>query len=338
MIDLTPTDEQDDMISWAGGLLDQELPAEQLMMTDLQSFPVVELAGRLAQMGWFGFSAAADQGGAGLRLVDEALMFRELGRRIVPGPLLSTTLAARVAVASGSLAVAADLIGGKRLAGLAEVRTGGDVVVWDAGPADYLLVVDANRSRLSLISTDGLPATSFADSIDPFYRLATLEAAQLPQPIACVEDADAEGLLGHGRVLVAAVLTGLAEGARDHSAAYAKERVQFGKPIGAFQAVKHRCADTALRAEAAWAQTAVAAIRLADLGPEMAQVDVAAAKVVAGDAAIRNARDNIQNHGGLGYTAENEAHLFLKRSHILANTLGDARSLTGILLDGACSW
>jgi alkylation response protein AidB-like acyl-CoA dehydrogenase len=133
------------------------------------------------------------------------------------------------------------------------------------------------------------------------------------------------------------MLAGLAEQVRDASAAYAKVRVQFGRPIGSFQAVKHRCADMALRAEAAWAQTEVAALRFAAPGAAAA-FDVAAAKVVAVDAAIRNARDNIQNHGGIGFTAEHPAHLFLKRAHVLEQQLGATRAHLRTVLTAPIGW
>jgi alkylation response protein AidB-like acyl-CoA dehydrogenase len=82
----------------------------------------------------------------------------------------------------------------------------------------------------------------------------------------------------------------------------------------------------------------VAALRLGDVAVADAELDIAVAKVVAGDSAVRNARDNIQNHGGMGYTAENLAHLYLKRAHVLVNVFGDARSFTGFLLERSPSW
>ena len=126
--------------------------------------------------------------------------------------------------------------------------------------------------------------------------------------------------------------SGIAEAERDMGARYAIDREQFGRPIGAFQAVKHRVADTAIRAEAAWSQTAVAALRVA-AGEGGAQFQASSAKVVATDAAIRNGRDTIQNHGAIGFTAEHDAHLFLKRAHVLDHVLGDTRTHLSIVLD-----
>jgi hypothetical protein len=264
-------------------------------------------------------------------------VWRELGRALTPGPLLSTTLAARVAAHNGQEKLAAAFGRGEKLAGLGEVSRDGTVKILNAGPVEYLLVADLDSPSFALIDLAHADSIEFEPSIDPYYDVAFTEAEALSTPVL-VERTSARELLAYARVLSAAFLTGLAEGARDRSAAYAKERIQFGKPIGTFQAVKHRCADSAVRSEAAWAQTAVAAIRLADAGAIEAELEVAAAKIVASDAAVRNSRDNIQNHGGIGYTFENDAHLYLKRSHIVASTFGDPRSFTTLLLEGTTAW
>src|SRR4029453_4482295 len=102
---------------------------------------------------------------------------------------------------------------------------------------------------------------------------------------------------------------------------YAKVRRQFGKPIGTFQAIKHRCADMAVRAEVARAMVTYAAGALAEGEPDVARHG-AMAKTLAGGAAIANATDNIQNHGGMGYTWESDAHLYLKRARLLEHCFG----------------
>ena len=106
---------------------------------------------------------------------------------------------------------------------------------------------------------------------------------------------------------------------------YAKLREQFGRPIGAFQATKHRCADMAVRAEAAWCQTVLAALAAAR-GQTDAGFHAAAASIVAARAAIDNAEQNVQLHGGIGYTMECDAHLYLKRAHLLERTLCGVRA------------
>ena len=137
-----------------------------------------------------------------------------------------------------------------------------------------------------------------------------------------------------GGVLVAAMAAGIAEATRDDSAFYARTRSQFGRPIGMFQAIKHRCSDMAILAEAAWCQVAYAVLSLsAEHGDAVQQVS--AAKVVAGAAAIENASANIQNHGALGCTTEHSAHLYLKRSWVLENLYGTTDYHQRRLLEGA---
>jgi len=124
--------------------------------------------------------------------------------------------------------------------------------------------------------------------------------------------------------MVAAMLVGIAEATRDLSAEHAKTRVQFGRPIGVHQAIKHRCADMAVRAEAAGSQMLLAALCV-ESGRADATFQAAAAKVVATDAAVANAASTIQVHGGMGFTSEHDAHLFLERAHVLDHLLGDRR-------------
>jgi alkylation response protein AidB-like acyl-CoA dehydrogenase len=128
------------------------------------------------------------------------------------------------------------------------------------------------------------------------------------------------------QLLVAAQLLGMAEASRDMAVDYAQVRMQFGQPIGAFQAVKHRCANMAIGAEALRAQLVLAAIAERDGWPDAAfQVD--ACRLLAARCALANAGANIQMHGGIGFTAECDAHLFLLRAHLLEHLGGPVRTL-----------
>jgi len=126
------------------------------------------------------------------------------------------------------------------------------------------------------------------------------------------------------RVLVAAEQLGIIEAVRDMSAAYAQVRTQFGKPIGSFQAVKHRCADMAVAAYATIGEVFQAAL-LVDAGTEDAGFHAATAYVLATNGAKVSTADNIQNHGGIGFTWEQDSHLFLKRALLLEHILGEQR-------------
>ena len=132
-------------------------------------------------------------------------------------------------------------------------------------------------------------------------------------------------------VLSAALLVGLAEAVRDDAVAYASERVQFGKPIGVFQAIKHPCADMAVRCEVALSQTLMAALHTRD-GLADADFQAASAKAVASAAATRGAAANVQIHGGYGYTTEYDAQRFVKRAHVIDVFAGSGRSRLGDIL------
>jgi alkylation response protein AidB-like acyl-CoA dehydrogenase len=124
---------------------------------------------------------------------------------------------------------------------------------------------------------------------------------------------------------------GIADAVRDMSIEYAKQRVQFGKPIGTFQAVKHRCADMAMRSHAATAQTLFAAFHV-ESRAEDATFQAAAAVLVANKAASSNAADNVQNHGAIGFTVEHDAGLFARRAHMLEHALGGQMTAAPVVL------
>jgi alkylation response protein AidB-like acyl-CoA dehydrogenase len=156
------------------------------------------------------------------------------------------------------------------------------------------------------------------DPLTPVHRVTPpLPAGQLvggPDAVAHMEV--------DGAALVAALQLGIAEAVTDLSVAYAKERQQFDRPIGSFQAVKHLCADMLVRTEVARAAVYAAGVTLDD--PEVGdpQRAVHAAKVTAGEAAVRNGKSAIQVHGGMGFTWEVDAHLYLKRAWWLDTVLG----------------
>jgi alkylation response protein AidB-like acyl-CoA dehydrogenase len=124
---------------------------------------------------------------------------------------------------------------------------------------------------------------------------------------------------------------GLAEAVRDDAVSYATERMQFGKPIGVFQAIKHPCADMAVRCEAALSQTLMASLHTRD-GLADATLQAASAKVVASSAALRGSMANVQIHGGYGFTTEYDAQRFVKRSHVFDVLAGSGRSRLGDVL------
>jgi len=275
-------------------------------------------------LGWFGLGSPEDAGGAGYGAAEEMLLFVELGRGLTPGPWLGTVLAAHALAGTPALAplLAGELrvaliddpsgaLGdGARLAGVARG-------VADAGAAGGFLVLGGGAARYLPATTRGL-AVEGRPSIDPTRRLGDVRFSGIAAPPLA---SDAATLRTLATLLAAAEAVGVAERTLEDSVEYAKVRQQFGRPIGSFQAVKHRCADMAVRAEVARSLTTFAAVALAE-GEETAPRHVAAAKVLATDAALANAADNVQNHGGMGFTWEADAHLYLKRAWLLEHALG----------------
>jgi alkylation response protein AidB-like acyl-CoA dehydrogenase len=168
-------------------------------------------------------------------------------------------------------------------------------------------------------STVGGRVAESMDPLTPLHQVSTLAAGDLlggPDLAATWRR--------EGATLTAALLLGLADGAMELAVAYAKEREQFGRPIGSFQAVKHLCADMLTRTELARSAVYAAAVTLDGRGIDDPDRMVAAAKITAGEAARANGKSCIQIHGGMGFTAEVDAHLYLKRALVLETWFGSA--------------
>jgi alkylation response protein AidB-like acyl-CoA dehydrogenase len=204
------------------------------------------------------------------------------------------------------------------------------VAVADTAVARSFVVLGAATVRWVPVDTRGVAAEA-RPGIDPTRSLGHVRFADAPGERLEVPAADLRRLAA---VLVAAEAVGVAERALEMSVAHAKVRQQFGRPIGSFQAVKHRCADMAVRAEVARSVTTFAAAALA-AGEADAPHHAHVAKALAVDAALANAADNVQNHGGMGYTWEGDAHLYLKRAWVLEHTFGTRAAHLGAL---AADW
>jgi alkylation response protein AidB-like acyl-CoA dehydrogenase len=270
-----------------------------------------------AELGWLGLSLPEAAGGAGYGLPEAMILFTELGRSLAPGPWLGTVLAAEEgtqAVLAGRERVA--LVDDPRDAlGTGPVVSGEASGVVDAAGATAFLVLGSGEVRW--VSGAGAVVAA-SHCIDPTRRMARV---RFERAEAQVLSGGAERARARGTVLAAAEAAGVAERAVEMSVEYAKVREQFGRPIGSFQAIKHRCADMAVRAEVARSAVTYAAVAL-DEGAEDAALWVHVAKSLATEAAIANATDSIQNHGGIGYTWEADPHLYLKRARLLEHVFG----------------
>jgi alkylation response protein AidB-like acyl-CoA dehydrogenase len=310
--------------------------------------------GEMAELGWTGLAVPEEWGGQGLGTVELAVLFEEMGYALAPSPLFSNTIAGLALTLCGS-----DDLRERYLRPLAAGELRGTPALWDVGsPAapggftmeakadgdgvvlegEKILVPDAASADFFLVATsdgkrhlvergaDGVTVTA-EPAIDPTRRFSSVrfDGARV---------AAADTLPGAGQdyypvffrlcVALAAESTGIAQRTMEMAVEYAKDRQQFGRPIGAYQAVSHRCAQMLLETEnarsavygAAWA---------ADAEPESLPLAASTAKAYASDAGWRVPDASIQVHGGIGFTWEHDLHFFLKRGRSNAAIFGDAK-------------
>lgn len=325
MIDLIPTSEQQEIADALASFLVDTLPVERFRGERQATEANPEIWSGLAEIGAFGISAPEEAGGLGLTMAEETLAFREYGRHLVSPAILGTVLAIKIAAAAGNNELAGELIGGSRRAGLG-LTTAVGVQLFEVGPNDLVVVWD--QSGASLFEANALGDIKPQECTDGTVNMGLI--ASLPEkPLAHVA-AEAQPLPSIASVLIAAMLSGIQEAIRDQVVLYAQDRHQFGRPIGSFQAVKHRCADIATGAELSWCETVYAALTQVE-GTADAKFHAVNSKLIAGTYALEAARVNIQLHGGIGFTSEINAHLYLKRTHLLNELGGSLRVLKTLL-------
>lgn len=305
----------------------------------------------LAALGGAGLSVAEDLGGAGATARESSVVAEELGRAVAPVPFLGSAVLATSALTALDgrepvRALLADLAAGGRTAALAVplstapgadfptlVRAEGGTLhgtvpgVADALTADVLVVpaVAADGPGLYLVEADRAVRTPVV-SLDQTRPLAEvrLDGAAAVAVASGRRAADAlESALVAGAALLAAEQLGAAEWALDTTVAHLKERVQFGRPLGSFQALKHRLADLWVSLSQARAVVRNAAGALADGSPD-APLAAALAQAFVSEVAVRAAEEAVQLHGGTGFTWEYPVHLYLKRAKSSAIALGTA--------------
>src|SRR5215472_1468597 len=331
------------------------------------------LAPGLAEQGLLGLHVPDEDGGQGYGLPELAVALEELGRALVPGAFLPTVFASAALVAAGvtgklvtaladwSKAGAVGLAAGLTAAGTwdpADAADGGLVVEGESGP-----VLGAWMADVVILPVQGEAGEVWAALDASSLEITVLDSLDLTRPVARVRadravvppdrlltGLDRRAITGLAAILFGAEASGIADWATHAAAEYAKIRHQFGRPIGQFQAVKHRCAWMLTVAEqaaaAVWdaARTLPDAPRTAGTTPaavgEDRQREFAAgvAAVVALDAAVRCAQQCIQVLGGIGYTWEHEAHLYYRRALSLRALLGPpaqwAGQVAGLALSG----
>jgi alkylation response protein AidB-like acyl-CoA dehydrogenase len=349
------TDEQQAIKSTANGFLASRFKSERIREIAASDDGFDEAGWKeMAELGWAGLALPEEWGGQGLGVVDLAVLFEEMGYALAPSPLLSNTIAGLALTFAGSdeqrerwlrPLAAGELRGAPALldagtsaeplrfelegeeSGGGLVLSGEKVLVMDAASADFFLVATADgRRHIVERGADGVTVTP-EESIDLTRRLSSVKldgvtvAAENTLPGAA---ADYLPVFHRACVALAAESTGLAQRALEMSVEYAKDRQQFGRPIGAYQAVSHRCAQMLLETEnsrsavygAAWA---------ADAEPESLPLAASMSKAYASDVGWRVPDMAIQVHGGIGFTWEHDLHFFLKRGRANAASFGDAK-------------
>jgi alkylation response protein AidB-like acyl-CoA dehydrogenase len=363
-VEFTFSPEQDALRDAVRSFLAAEAPGAYVhaMADDRRGF-TDEIWERMAAMGWPGLLVPEQHGGLGLGLVDMAVVMEEMGRVPFPGPYFSSavlaTLAARrlgaddrlEGLASGALrgtvaleeAGHGDPVGRVRTRarrkGADWVLTGHKPLVLDGHTADWAIVAARTEEGLGSFVLEG-PRGEAVPTMDPTRKAARIVLDEEPaEPIGPRRDHTAvwRRVVDDAAVALAAELVGATEAALGEATEYAKARVQFDRPIATFQVIRHKAVDMLQRLELARVGTHYAAWA-SDAEDESREHAAAMAKGFAGEAAVFVSGEDIQIHGGVGFTWDCHAHFFFKRAKMNDAMLGyqgwQRRRLADLVLSG----
>jgi alkylation response protein AidB-like acyl-CoA dehydrogenase len=275
----------------------------------------------LCELGWPGIAISEEYGGQGLGTIELSILCEELGRVVAPVPFLASAMAACVIEQAGSDAQRErwlpGLASGETIGALASALDGTAELVVSGAEADVIVLVEEDGTGRLLTPQDA--EVNKVAAIDP-----TRSAARVSTTDGAGESLE-DGCPGLGRALVAvsSELVGVCERALEMTVSYVKDRKQFGVPVGAYQAVSHRCAQMLLETEQARSLAAFAAWT-ADADPDSLAEAVAMAKASSSQAGREVTAGAIQMHGGIGFTWEADVHWLFKRAQLDAALLGGA--------------
>jgi alkylation response protein AidB-like acyl-CoA dehydrogenase len=351
-----PTEEHDALAESVRGFVERNVTAQVVraaLDADEETRP--PFWSGLAEQGLLGLHVSEEHGGQGFGLLELAVVLEELGRGVVPGPFLPSVLAsAAIGVSSnakahtellpgladgsrtGAVSLATGMTGRRTDDGL--VISGSVAPVLGAALADVIVLpvgTDAGEEWVALDATD--LTVEALPSLDKVRRVGRVTASDVTVPADRVLDGlEGPEVLDLAALLLGADATGVAAWCVHTASEYAKVREQFGRPIGQFQAVKHKCARMLIALEQARAAVWDAARALEDgAGASATESGFAAAvaAVIAPDAAVQATRDCIQVLGGIGFTWEHDAHMYLRRALTLRSLLGPANEWAGSVAD-----
>jgi alkylation response protein AidB-like acyl-CoA dehydrogenase len=273
----------------------------------------------MCELGWPGIAISEEHGGLGLGVVELVILQEELGYALAPSPFIANAYCGALIQTAGSDEQRRRWLPGiasGEARGAAEMDSDPDPIAGAAGGASVLVLADGEGARIVEPDAAELERLDLIDTARAYYRVIAEGGDPMPGDVAPAVDT--------GAVALAAELVGVAQRALDMALEYAKEREQFGRPIGAYQAVSHRLAGMLWDVEEARSLTYYAAWT-ADAEPESLPLAASMAKARASDAATSVTHDAIQTFGGIGFTWEHDVHFLLKRARVASRLLGSPR-------------
>jgi alkylation response protein AidB-like acyl-CoA dehydrogenase len=311
-------DEQREIKSTAHDFLASRFKAEKVRELAESESPYDDaLWKEICDLGWTGIAISEEHGGQGLGTVEAVILAEEMGYALAPSPWISNLVAGFLIEDAGSdeqrSQWLAGIASGEERGAASFTPPGQDDVVGAAGGSTVLVLNDGDGAKLVPTADAQLEQLNLIDTTRGYFRVTADGGEPLPGELGLA--------LGRAVTVMAAELVGVASRALDMAVAYAKEREQFDRPIGAYQAVSHRLAEMLWEVEesrslvyyAGWA---------ADAEPESLPLAASMAKARASDAATSVTHNAIQTFGGIGFTWEHDIHFFLKRARVGSQLLG----------------
>jgi alkylation response protein AidB-like acyl-CoA dehydrogenase len=360
-VDFDLSDDQEALVAAAAALLDSRATIDAVRkVADEPGHMNRALWTEMAEQGWLAVERAEDSGGLGMGFVEVAVLSEQVGRRLAPVPFAGTVIARHVVEAAGLAGLAERLSTGGAIGAIAWTRRPDQVVARPAGDgwvltgrpdpvvfgpvADVVIVpaqlegsqiegsqIEGSRGERQLFALEHPPESSRVaqQAMDLTRSLGWIDldaapATLLTDPAVGGDSSSVtfDSLVDRAAVAVSAEMLGAAQRVLDMTVQYAKDRVQFGRPIGSFQAIKHRCADMLVDVEGMRSAVYYAAWCIAAGTPDASSA-ASAAKIWCSEAASRVMASGLQVHGGIGFTWEHDMHLFVKRSQLDQVSFGE---------------
>jgi alkylation response protein AidB-like acyl-CoA dehydrogenase len=314
------TDDQQEIKRTAKEMLGSRSTLERVRSAAESKAYEAELWNELCELGWPGVAINEEHGGGGLGVVELAGLLEEGGYALAGSPFLAATACGAAIQEAGSDA--------QKEAWLPRLATGeltGTLAIAgelapDAADADVIVLVESDRNGARLLTGDQASATA-AETLDPTRRYGIVAgdgSAGEEMP------GDLEAALAVGALITSAELVGICQRSLDMTLEYVKDRKQFGRPVGSFQAIQHKCARMLMQTEASRSATYFGAWA-ADADRNRLIEGASLAKATSSEAGVEVTGSAIQAHGGIGFTWEADSHWFFKRAQLDAAYLGGTK-------------